>query len=434
MTTTTESEGSLPRPGVVFLGLAERAAVVFDGSPNLPKWNVLGLKHVVVSNFYPLSFSHWYIGLAVKDPETPGSVLLRFVDDAGTEIGTITFATTKAITEFRPASEGRTVLVLDQGWFISFVRIGNTPISIPRPGMYLVQVQRHLNYETVGQLYFGLVEAPPLTAERIAAIRSDPKAMKAVRVNMACNKCQTKLLAYAGLERSTKQEEEGCIWYQDLPDEFVCACGATRMDLSSMRRNLFAPLGQPLPQDEEKIGYVPLYERSALEALHVEFLALLDSSPSEEVLQQFIQDNPILLHQFPADKLFFKPSILTFFRADFAIVTPQKELLLVEIETTRTRLLKANGGEAAPLRHAIDQVHSWIHVVDEHRLAVLDSLGVTRDLVSSIKGVVIAGRDRGYDAEHLRRLKGIDRGRVVLLTYDDLAFGLGTLGRRMSRL
>jgi hypothetical protein len=190
----------------------------------------------------------------------------------------------------------------------------------------------------------------------------------------------------------------------------------------------------PGPAANAAIGHVRLYEQSALESLLVSFRTLLDSNPSEEALQVFIQDNPILLHQFPSEQIFFKPPILTFFHADFAIVTPQKELILIEIEKADARLLTRTGGEAAPLGHAFDQVQSWLHTADEHRLAILDSLGISRDAVSAIKGVVIAGRDVGYNTAHLRRLKGVDRGRVTLLTYDDLAAGLSALSSRMGRL
>jgi Domain of unknown function (DUF4263) len=136
----------------------------------------------------------------------------------------------------------------------------------------------------------------------------------------------------------------------------------------------------------------------------------------------------------PPRRFFFKPPILNFFNADFAIVTPQKELILIEIERTTTRLMNKDGGMAGPLRHAFDQVHDWLHTLDEHRLAALDALKIDRNLVSSIRGVVIAGRDRGYDAQHLRRLKGVDYGKVIFLTYDDLLFSLIALLRRMESL
>ena len=200
-----------------------------------------------------------------------------------------------------------------------------------------------------------------------------------------------------------------------------------------MKRNFFALLGQ-IRQVGEEIRYEPRYEESALNNLRTEFMRLLEINPAEESIQKFIEQNPILLHQFPAEKLFGKPPILTFFSADFAIVTPQKELILVEIEKAQTRLLRKDGGEAAEIRHAFDQVTSWLHIVNEHFLAVLDTLKIDRDAVSVVRGLVIAGRDRGYDAEHLRRLKGVDRGRVQFLTYDDLVFGLAAVIRRMEAL
>jgi hypothetical protein len=70
--------------------------------------------------------------------------------------------------------------------------------------------------------------------------------------------------------------------------------------------------------------------------------------------------------------------------------------------------------------------------VDEHRLAVLDSLELPSAMVSKVRGVVIAGRDARNDASHLRRLKGSDQGRVTLLTYDDLTAALAALAQRLG--
>jgi hypothetical protein len=68
-------------------------------------------------------------------------------------------------------------------------------------------------------------------------------------------------------------------------------------------------------------------------------------------------------------------------------------------------------------------------------LAVLDdSLRIPREMVSTVRGVVIAGRDLGNDASHLRRLKGAYQGEVTLLTYDDLAAGLAALAQRIEDL
>ena len=161
---------------------------------------------------------------------------------------------------------------------------------------------------------------------------------------------------------------------------------------------------------------------------------LLDSHQREEVFQKFIEDNPILLRQFPAEQILLKPPILTFYNADFAVLSPQRELILIEIETPDTRLLKKDGDQAAPLTHAIDQVQRWLGVMDEHRVAALASMKIDAQMVGNIRGVVIAGRDRGTDKDHLRRLKGMLSGRISFLTFDDLAASLAALIEQMRRL
>jgi Domain of unknown function (DUF4263) len=98
------------------------------------------------------------------------------------------------------------------------------------------------------------------------------------------------------------------------------------------------------------------------------------------------------------------------------------------------KFLSSDGGQHADLTHAIDQVRSWLHEANEHRQALVDSLNISRDMVSKVRGVVIAGRDAGNDASYLRRLKGSDYGPVTLLTYDDLAAGLAALAQKIGDL
>ncbi len=416
---------------IAFLGFAEKAAHVRDSSTNLYKWNVLGLKQNIVSNLFPISFNFGYLGFASRGPVSDMNFSLVVKKEDGKEIGCMNFETAEmneGSASVGTHSESPSIFVPLQGWAIGFIPLPtDTTVIIPEPGLYLILVRRNEVDKVIGQLSFLLLDPQPLTPEKIAAIRTDPSALNRVTANFKCTKCQSEINAYASLERDHETTSEDCIWYEDLPNEFQCECRTASFDLRIMKRNLFAPLGQPMPRPEKQMGLVPLYEKGSIDSILIDFRTLLKSKPREEELQKFIQDNPILLHQFPAEKLFFKPPILTSFEADFGIVTPQKELILIEIEKGTTRLLTKSGGQAAPLRHAFDQVHSWLHIVDEHRLAVLDSLKIDRSTVSTIRGVVIAGRDAGYDAEHLRRLKGIDHGRTKFLTYDDLAFGLESL-------
>ncbi len=282
------------------------------------------------------------------------------------------------------------------------------------------------SFITTGQLNYYFIETNPLTSERIAAIKSDPTATKAVRIIYTCNECKDEMKAYAALERDDKQEGEGYMWYENIDDVFSCSCGKSNINNTYIKRNLHSLLGQS-KREGGQFGYVPLYERGALEQILHDFKALIKENSKEENLQKFIQNHTIVLHQFPAERILFKPPLLNKHIADFAILTPQKELLLIEIERTNTRLLKKDGHIAAPLSHAFDQVRDWLHCTDEHRLAVLDDLGINKDDVSLIRGVVIAGTDSGYDAAHLRKLKGADWGRVIFLTFDDLSLALNSL-------
>jgi Domain of unknown function (DUF4263) len=423
-------------PSIAFLGFCERAAYVRDGNTNLFKWNILGLKHIILSHLFPLNLDGWNIGIAFLFTGSGKPIVISITDSTGAEVGKIEFlaeASMPGVEETALRSDGIHLLMAQHGWTTVFLPIRNGGIVINQPGVYFLKLLTDEGPHIMGQVHFAVIDPQPLTPERIAAIRSDPAAIKSVRIDLGCRKCPAKLRIYAGLERLPKSEEEGYMWYETIPDVFNCDCGSTTIDLRILRRNLFAPVGQSMGETAQ-LSFIPMYEYSAVESIRHTFANLLVTKAREEVLQKFIEENPIILHQFPAEKIFFKPPILTFFNADFAIVTPQKELIFIEIEKAITRLMRKDGGATAELQHAFDQVHGWLHVVDEHRLAVLDSLKIDRSLVSSIRGVVIAGRDLGYDAQHLRRLKGIDRGRVTFLTYDDLLFGLIALLHRMKSL
>lgn len=425
---------------VVFLGFCERAAcipVTMDNS--IIKWNILGLKYIVLSYIYPFNISELTLAFAFRSTTFKLEQRFNLTDEIGAERGTLTInfeEIRKGIPDFTELALERNrpwITPPQQGWIPLFIPLKGQSIWIFKPGTYYLNLLTDEGPKVIGEIIFVVADPPPLTIERIAAIKSDPHAAKHVRIQIACKKCPSKIKAYASLERDGNLETEGWGWYETIPNDFECECGSTSINLNTIRRNIHGLLGHRMNYGGD-VSIVPLYERSSLERIRKDFMHLLNSISEEEILQQFLTENPILLHQFPSEKIFSKPPILTFFKADFAIVTPNKELVLIELEKTTTRLMKKNGGVAAPLSHAFDQVRGWLHVVDEHRLAVLDSLKIERELVSSVRGVVIAGRDIGNDAQHLRQLKGADWGRITLLTYDDLLFALDALIQRMEIL
>lgn len=424
-------------PGIIFLGVCERASYVTEGNTNILKWNIIGLKHVILSNIYPLSLAGIILGIAFDNKTIQCATKITIFNQDEQEVGFINLELRHAEpsnAELALKKDGPMLLVPKHGWTTAFLPIGKSDILIASPGRYYLKVEINDTKEIIGEIQFALIDPPELTPERIAAIKSDPTAAKFIRIEVGCKKCPDKFKAYAGLEQNKKLEDDGHIFYSEIPDTFVCGCGGAKIDLTIIRKNLHGLLGQRRREESLEVGFIPLYEKSTLDDLRKKFVKVINSKPKEELLQKFIEENLILLHQFPAEKIFFKPPILTFFKADFGIITPQKELILIEIEKTTTKLLKNDGGVHHSLTHAFDQVRDWLHRVDEHRLAILDSLKIDRSQVSTVRGVVIAGLDSGYDAQYLRQLKGNDWGRVIFLTYDDLLFALDALRQKIDQL
>jgi hypothetical protein len=267
-----------------------------------------------------------------------------------------------------------------------------------------------------------------------AEIRSDPDAAKAVRLKLNCFKCGGNVGAYAGLERKPELEDEGFVWYENLPAAYRCSCGNANFDLTSWQRNLHGLLGLPRLFPDNSL--VPMYEKGALRNIHTNFAALLQEAAGEQVYQKFIEDNPVLLHQFSPQKIFNKAPILSLRKTDFAIVNHESELILIELEKPTTKLLRTDGNIHHELTEALKQPCDWLNHADEHRGAVLKCIGVETKEVGAIHAVVVAGSDSGYDPEHLRMLKKetYHSGRTKVMTYDDLLANFGTLVRRVEVL
>jgi Domain of unknown function (DUF4263) len=429
---------------VAFLGIAERSAIIREGETLLTKWNVLGLKNYVPLYYFPTHISGWNFAFAVRHhPQENIALDIIIKTEEGDSVGN--FQLRASFSDIHPedsplpiasSREGSFIVPLPEAWHFLSLRIPELPVLLLGPRRMLLTLRRtDATEEIIGEFETVLVDPPPLTAERIAAIKSDPSATKTLRMRLKCNHCHGKISAYSGLEQDQQQEADGYLWYANLPENFVCQCGRTVIDLRSLKRNMFAPLGNVTRRDPF-IASTPLYEVSTLHNILTEFSKLLDSAPRDEaVLQKFLEDNTILFRQFPATEIFFKPSVLNFFETDFVILISQRELILVEIEKTITPLLIQSGDQAARLTHAIDQVGNWLHTFDEHRLACLDGMKIAREKVATIREVIIAGRDRGYNPDHLRRLKGrCQNSRISLLTFDDLASSLSTLIQQMGRL
>jgi hypothetical protein len=368
------------------------------------------------------------------------SYQLKIRNSDGLEIGSITiaaqtrFATSpfdNALHTSSPVEADELVLFRHGGWTAVILENDNSSILVSEPGVYTVFEISGDGEVPIGAFNVAFSPTPPLTSDRISAIRSDPNASQFVKAEIGCQKCPDKYKVYLGLEQSSSLEQQGYKWSPSLTDTaFRCSCGSTTISLAYIDSGLRAILGNPTT--DEQVALIPLYEQSSLRRLRQSFLNLLNSDPEEEKVQKFFTENPVMLHSFSARRLIPKPPIGVKHVADFGIWDARGDLLLLEIEKPATKLLRKNGHRTQHLVHAFEQVNDWMRKIEEHRQSVLDDLGLDPRSVSSIRGVVIAGRDSGCDAAHLRDLKKRPNDGIHFLTYDDVLGSIDTLIQRME--
>lgn len=298
-------------PRIALLGICDRARYKHGDPPFLSHIDILELRKVVLAYIYPFDLSSLYLALAVYGIElsNPGAVVLRSRD--GTQVYRIDITTTAQVdiaSGGNMKNEGH-----DSGIFVT---VGDVPswtvflaplkdVVLNEPQILEAFLSTEDQDVPLGMLSFGLASAPPLTPDRIAAIKSDPRAIKAVRLNLGCKHCDFKLKILAALQKPETSEDD-TIWYQDLPDSFDCSCGKTHMSLDILRSNMHALLGKR-DINVKNLSFSTLYEHRAIERISEDFLQLVKKNPREEEIQQFLSKNPIVFHFLSPLRLFEKP-------------------------------------------------------------------------------------------------------------------------------
>lgn len=423
-------------PRVALLGICDHARQDILGSPYLSQIHILGLRKVVLGYIYPLDLSHLCLALAVYGIESSdlGTIFLR--NSEGSELYHIQIKAEdpgdlNSDNEAGTESSAPSMLVVVQdspAWTVLAVPLKDFLLNEPQ--VLYAFLQSDNEEIPLGMLSFGLVEVPPLTPDRLAAIKSDPRAAKAVRMVLGCKYCDSKLKVAAALEKSEKREDDS-VWYQDLPDQFFCSCGKTHFPLHIIKSNMHALLGQK-DINTQNLSFSTLYQNDAIDRISEAFLQLIRANPKEEEIQQFLSKNPIVFHFLSPIRLFEKPPILSKHQADFAILDSRGTLVFVEIERPDTLLLRKDGAASAEMEHAISQVRDWLFLYEKHRGAILECLNLVDREVTRVKGLVIAGRNASCDAENLRKFKWQDRGAIDCMTYDDLLGIFAALSREMK--
>jgi hypothetical protein len=429
-------------PPIAFLGVCERVNIVERGHPLALQYNILNLEKVIFSYIFPLNLSVFKYVFALFDPLTHAPFNIRLFSPSNKEVMKIDIDVTpikeessidvpslKKIDSTTNCSTSKE----NPSWVIAIPDIQNLNAIIEEPGTYKVVLIRGEKTIHIGELLFQYIKAQPFSESQIAAIRSNPFAHKKVKMLIKCNLCQDEIKIYAGLEKDQKEEASGVIWYLDIPELQKCKCEKTEFNFKYVRENLYALLGEEF-KNKPELSITKLYEVKGLEEIAKRFASLLKQDPKEEEMQEFIENNPILLQQFSPKGIFYKAPILSKNKTDIVIWNYKKEILLIELEKPSIRLLNKNGGIAGQLQHAFDQVSSWLRHVDRHHVACMECINIKYEDVTKVLGIVIAGRDGSYPSEHLSDLKSRDFARISFFTYDDLLRNLVALIRRLKEI
>jgi hypothetical protein len=407
----------------LLLGIADRVNPRGTMSVAVPM-DILGLRQVVISHIFPLDLRNYQflIGFPPGSP-TKGRLQISMAERPGEEIWAEYKLDTGNDADPGPGTMERQMV-------IAFPLRGNIVQStVWQPGRLQVQLDLGEEKYQLGFIEFAYVPAPPLSEDVRRAIESNPGLWGALRFEIKCSKCGEGITPFVALKRPSpgrpKPPGPAPTWYQDLPDEFHCSCGTFKIPLRYLRESMHALLSATNslhPDGSLRTEETPLSTAEVERVLRA-FVDLLDEEPDEGEIQAFIQENTMLLAPFAARQLFFKPKIVNKYAADFGIVTPRGDLLLIEIERPALKLMKSDGTQGHELTHAFSQPQSWHHEITENRAAVLRGIPNCPDDIGTIKYLVIAGRSKDYNLEDLTRLL---RGTLFceLMTYDHLVEGV----------
>jgi hypothetical protein len=146
-------------------------------------------------------------------------------------------------------------------------------------------------------------------------------------------------------------------------------------------------------------------------------------STTEFQLQSFLKQHPEFFGIFPwmrEEFIIRDPSTgRTKYVADFLFRRPEGDYDFYEIEKSGDVLLRQSGDLTAKANHGLEQVESWLEVLE-------GNAEVTRGLLPGFaapRGFAVVGLRQSVDSDELTTLRRRDRrgGRIRLLFFDDLA-------------
>ncbi|MFC1926788.1 Shedu anti-phage system protein SduA domain-containing protein [Chloroflexota bacterium] len=147
---------------------------------------------------------------------------------------------------------------------------------------------------------------------------------------------------------------------------------------------------------------------------------LLDSDPNkEEILQNFLKENPVLLC--PAHIQIWPKLALGAHKTDFVFQDAIGDYLLVELEKSIDPLFLKNGDRSHALKHAQDQVSDWRRYIEDNPTTVRSELGL-KGISSNPRSLIVIGRSNSLMPKDRRILQTMENEspRSKIMTYDDL--------------
>jgi hypothetical protein len=156
-----------------------------------------------------------------------------------------------------------------------------------------------------------------------------------------------------------------------------------------------------------------------LETISLKFEALLDNAESEEDLQIFLKENPMVLH--PTAEVIPKKKLGEDFITDFVLVTPSDQgatYTLVELKKSSHPVLVKDYSLSSQTNHAIKQTRDWDIWIEKNKAYLQNKLPG----FETPKYMVVIGRGISLDATAKTYLRSYNRDwkNIELLTYDDV--------------
>ncbi len=424
---------------VVFLGLAdyyEEGAQPFPfGGVDVYQLSCHKL-HIV----YPgiISSNHWVVSISHKFLREVdlSNFSIRVCDAENNEVGICKFSDVnpQVLTEIpTEKSKSGTMLIFKQVGDEHSLFHFTIDTIIKSPGTYIVQSILNGISVNIGTVEFHYKKGPILTSDQIMAIESTANSAKAVMMNLGCKLCSSKLNVYAGINRSPDLEKDGFLWYSDIDDDFTCSCKKTKFSLKYIKESMHGLLLKDISMENSGLSYVRRYGHQQVGNTVNKFSELIATEKNEEPIQDFIEENPILLSRFTAARIFKKPQIVGRFQADFIILDSKHHLWFIELEKPSLLLFKKNGHPTSVLMHAFEQVNDWLQQYRKYPGAILEALNLKDEDVVAVQGAVIAGRKRSVSIATLQRfLLNPPYSNIEFLTIDELGESLMTISSKLA--